>query len=131
MSDRGRFLVFQFMGHVYDALLALAAGRFDDAEQAAERARAVGDSSDTRLDAGVYGLQMFAIRREQGRLAEVLPLMRLLSAGRTRTKAIWRPGLTVLYAELGMIEESRRELDALAPRVASLRCHAIRCGRRA
>src|SRR4029079_10445248 len=51
---------------------------------------------------------------EQGRLAEVLPLMRLLSAG-DDGQAIWHPGLTVLYAELGMIEEARRELEALAP----------------
>jgi DNA-binding CsgD family transcriptional regulator/tetratricopeptide (TPR) repeat protein len=114
VSERGRFLLFQFMGHVYDALLALAAGRFDDAEHAAEQARAVGDSSDTLHDAGVYGLQMFAIRREQGRLAEVLPLLRVLSAS-GEDQGVWRPGLTALYAELGMMEESRRELDALAP----------------
>ena len=114
VSERGRFLVFQFMGHVYEALLALAAGRFDDAEYAAEQAHAVGDSSETLYDAGVYGLLMFAIRREQGRLAEVLPLMRVLSA-RGEDQGVWRPGLTVLYAELGLLEESRRELDALAP----------------
>jgi DNA-binding CsgD family transcriptional regulator len=77
-------------------------------------ARAVGDSSDTLHDAGVYGLQMFAIRREQGRLAEVLPLLRVLSAG-DDDQGVWRPGLTALYAELGMVEESRRELEALAP----------------
>jgi DNA-binding CsgD family transcriptional regulator/tetratricopeptide (TPR) repeat protein len=113
-SDRGRFLMFQFMGHVYDALLALAGGRFDDAENAAELAHALGDSSDTLHDAGVYGLQMFAIRREQGRLAEVLPLMRLLSEDEG-DQAVWRPGLTVLYAELGMLDDARRELQLLAP----------------
>jgi DNA-binding NarL/FixJ family response regulator len=105
---------FQFMADVYDALLALAAGQFDEAEQAAERAHALGYASDTVFDAGVYGLQMFAIRREQGRLAEVLPLMRSLSA-RADDEPIWRPGLTVLYAELGMIDDARRELEALAP----------------
>jgi DNA-binding CsgD family transcriptional regulator len=114
VSERGRFLLFQFMGLVYDAVLALAAGRFDDAEHAAEQAHAVGESSDTVYDAGVYGLQMFAIRREQGRLAEVLPLMRVLST-REDDQGVWRPGLTVLYAELGMLEDSRRELAALAP----------------
>jgi DNA-binding CsgD family transcriptional regulator/tetratricopeptide (TPR) repeat protein len=114
MSDRGRFLVFQFMGHVYEALLALAAGRFEEAEHAAQRAHALGDSSESVYDAGVYGLQMFAIRREQGRLDEVLPLMRVLSA-RPDGQGVWRPGLTVLYAELGMFDESRRELEALAP----------------
>lgn len=114
MAERGRFLMFQYMGHVYEAVLALAAGRFDEAEQAAESAHEVGDSSNIVFDAGVYGLQMFAIRREQGRLKEVLPLMRFLSE-RHGEEAVWRPGLTVLYAELGMLEESSRELDALSP----------------
>ena len=114
LADRGRYLVFQFMGHVYKALLLLAAGRFEEAEQAADRAHAIGDSSDTVFDAGVYGLQMFAIRREQGRLAEVLPLMRILSTSQEE-QSLWRPGLTALYAELGMLDESRRELQALAP----------------
>lgn len=114
VSDRGRFLVFQFMGHVYEAVLALAGGRFDDAERAAELAHAVADASDTVYDAGVYGLQMFAIRREQGRLEEVLPLMQLLAA-RQEDQGVWRPGLTALYAELGMLDQARRELDLLAP----------------
>ncbi len=114
MSDRGRFLLFQYMSLVYEAVLALAAGRFDDAEQAAERAHAVGESSNTVFDAGVYGLQMFAIRREQGRLAEVLPLMRVLSA-RQDDQSVWRPGLTALYSHIGMLDEARHELDALAP----------------
>jgi DNA-binding CsgD family transcriptional regulator len=113
-AERGRFLMFQYMGLVYEAVMALAAGRFDDAEEAAERAHALGESSNIVFDAGVYGLQMFAIRREQGRLAEVLPLMRMLSA-RAGEQAVWEPGLTVLYAELGMLEESRRQLDALSP----------------
>ena len=114
LANRGRYLMFQFMSLVYDALLALVAGRFDEAELAAEQAHALGDSSDTLFDVGVYGLQMFAIRREQGRLAEVLPLMRALSA-RGDDHPVWRPGLTALYAELGMLEESRRELEVLSP----------------
>ena len=42
--------------------------------------------------AGVYGIQMFSIRREQGRLAELAPVIRILAAGATR-EAPWRPGL--------------------------------------
>ncbi|HEX2781952.1 MAG TPA: LuxR C-terminal-related transcriptional regulator, partial [Ilumatobacteraceae bacterium] len=114
MAERGRFTMFQYMGHVYEAVLALAAGRFDDAEREAERAHEVGESSTIVFDSGVYGLQMFAIRREQGRLAEVLPLMRALSE-RSAEQTVWRPGLTVLYAELGLLDDSRRQLDALSP----------------
>ena len=99
VSDRGRFLVFQFMGRRRTRpILALAAGQVRRRRAGRRAGPRLGDSSDTVFDAGVYGLQMFAIRREQGRLAEVLPLMRV---------AVGRPGearrsgvrLTVLYAD--------------------------------
>jgi len=54
---------------------------------------------------------MFGIRREQGRLAELAPIVRLLS-GTTRDGA-WTPALVVLLAELGMEREARLELDRL------------------
>jgi DNA-binding CsgD family transcriptional regulator len=59
---------------------------------------------------------MFGIRREQGRLAELAPLVRLLAGG----GASWRPGLAALLAELGMDDEARAVLarvmaDGLEP----------------
>ena len=51
---------------------------------------------------------MFGLRREQGRLAELAPVVRLLDA-ETREGA-WGPGLAALLAELGMEDEARREL---------------------
>ena len=71
LSKQGRFMMFEFMSLSYEVVLALAAGRFAAAEEAAERAHALG-ADDTPFDSGVYGLQMFAIRREQGRLVERL-----------------------------------------------------------
>jgi len=112
-SDRGRFLVFQFMGLVYESILALAAGRLDVAELAAEQAHAVGSAGGTLFDKGVYGLQMYAIRKEQGRLDEVLPLVRLI-ANMDQPSSLWRPGAAALYADLGLLDEARRELDALS-----------------
>jgi len=55
---------------------------------------------------------MFGIRREQGRLAELAPAVRIL-AGEPDRDGPWRPGLAVLLAELGMEEEARRELARL------------------
>ena len=51
---------------------------------------------------------MFGIRREQGRLAELAPAVRLLDA--SSRDGAWRPGLSVLYAELGMDDDARSEL---------------------
>jgi DNA-binding CsgD family transcriptional regulator len=60
----------------------------------------------------VYGIQMFSIRREQGRLAELAPVIRLLAAG-DRDIGAWRPGLAATLAELGVEEDVRRELDRI------------------
>jgi DNA-binding CsgD family transcriptional regulator len=60
-----------------------------------------------------YGVMMFAIRREQGRLAELRPLVEMI--GRLgQEDATWWPGLAALYAELGMDSDAGRVLDRLA-----------------
>jgi DNA-binding CsgD family transcriptional regulator len=52
---------------------------------------------------------MFSLRREQGRLAELASVIRILAGGE-RARAPWRPGLVSLLVELGMESEARREL---------------------
>lgn len=56
---------------------------------------------------------MFSVRREQGRLAELAPVIRIL-AGEAEREGPWRPGLAVVLAELGMEREAKRELSRLA-----------------
>ena len=56
---------------------------------------------------------MFSIRREQGRLAEVAPLVRLIVSGQAEADSVWRPALAVLLAEIGDVEAARRELTEL------------------
>ena len=62
---------------------------------------------------GTHGIQMFGLRREQGRLAELAPVVRIL-AGVADREGPWRPGLVAVLAELGMESEARRELSRLA-----------------
>jgi DNA-binding CsgD family transcriptional regulator len=52
---------------------------------------------------------MFGIRREQGRLAELAPVARSLTA-EGRGDGVWRPAVAALLAELEMEEEVEREL---------------------
>jgi DNA-binding CsgD family transcriptional regulator len=56
---------------------------------------------------------MFSVRREQGRLAELAPVVRIL-AGESHGGGPWRPGLVALLAELGMAAEARAELAYIA-----------------
>ena len=93
-----------FMLHVaehYGSAIALCDGRLDEAEAPAERSHEWSRLLTGRDASGVYGIQMFSIRREQGRLAELAPVIRIL-AGDGRRGGPWRPGLVALLAELGM-----------------------------
>lgn len=89
--------------------IALCEGRLDDAVAMAERSHEWSRLLTGRDASGVYGIQMFGVRREQGRLAELAPLVRMLAS-----RDAWRPGLASLLTELGMEAEARRELARVA-----------------
>ncbi len=102
-----------FIIHVaqhYRSTIALCDGRLDEAEATAERSFEWGRLLTGRDPTATYGVQMFGIRREQGRLAELAPVVRILAASRDRGGA-WGPGLAAVLAELGMHDEARRELE--------------------
>ncbi len=112
-AREGRFVLYRYMAMSFDVMLAVIDGRFDDAEQVADRAHEFGASARIDFDAGVYGVQMYVIRAEQGRLHEVAPVLRL-AAALAPDQPIWRPGLAALFAETGMLEEARLAFDRLA-----------------
>jgi class 3 adenylate cyclase/DNA-binding CsgD family transcriptional regulator len=114
VASRYRLYIFRYMGEVMSSMLALARGRFVEAEQHAEAADRLGDADEDVEDGGVYGQLMFAIRREQGRLEEMRPVLAAL-AKTDLTKTTWGPGLACLYADLGLLAEARGVIDALAP----------------
>jgi DNA-binding CsgD family transcriptional regulator/tetratricopeptide (TPR) repeat protein len=100
-----------FMLHVaehYRSAIALCTGEFEEAEAAADRSREWSRLLSGRDASGVYGIQMFGLRREQGRLAELAPVIRVLATG--ERAGAWRPGFAALLAELGMEDDVRREL---------------------
>ncbi|MGZ4439516.1 MAG: ATP-binding protein [Gaiellaceae bacterium] len=110
--EMARHLRQPFVLHVaehYQSSLALFEGRIAEAESAAERSREWGRLLTGRDASGIYGIQMFGIRREQGRLAELAPLIRILATDDGEGSA-WRPGLAALLAELGMDADVRSEL---------------------
>jgi DNA-binding CsgD family transcriptional regulator/tetratricopeptide (TPR) repeat protein len=102
-----------------EGVIAINEGRFADAEAQAGKALAIGRRVNESLAVGVYGTQMFCLRREQGRLRETLPLLQHFV--RTTPKAqTWGPGLAVLYAELDMRAECEAQFESLSwPRAAT------------
>lgn len=125
IASRYRFFLFQFMAEMFDGILAMVHGRFDDADAAAERADELGLSDDDMADSGIYGMLMFTIRREQGRLEEMRPVLSILSRA-SETPGVWSPGLALASAELGMMDDARTAFDlATAPGVANIPVDSI------
>jgi DNA-binding CsgD family transcriptional regulator len=93
----------------YASTLSLCFGRLAVAEAAAQRSHEWSRLLTGRDASGIHGIQMFGIRREQGRLAELAAVTRNF-ADSARATGAWRPGFAALLAELGMEEEARREL---------------------
>ena len=119
-----------FMNHVaehYGSAIALCGRRPRGGRGDGASARASGAELLTGRDAsGTHGIQMFGIRREQGRLAELAPAVRIL-AGEVDREGPWRPGLVAVLAELGM--ERRGKAGALeARRRGHRRASGHRCG---
>jgi DNA-binding CsgD family transcriptional regulator/tetratricopeptide (TPR) repeat protein len=104
-----------FTDHIaaqYGSALALCAGELDEAERLARRSRDWAELLSGRAVSGTFGIQMFGIRREQGRLAELAPALRVLAADPERVGP-WRPGLAAVLVELGMESEARHELAVI------------------
>jgi DNA-binding CsgD family transcriptional regulator len=105
-----------FVCHVaahYGSAIALGDGRLAEADALARSSQEWGRLLTGRNPSGTHGIQMFGLRREQGRLAELAPVVRVL-AGSDREVGPWRPGLACVLAELGMEREARRELARVA-----------------
>ncbi|HEY6418439.1 MAG TPA: adenylate/guanylate cyclase domain-containing protein [Candidatus Binataceae bacterium] len=98
---------------MFRAMRALMRGRFEDSERLAQQALTIGQRVQTETAAGVFGLQMFALRREQGRLKEVEPVVRVFVQEHSAAAA-WRPGLAVIYSEVGRTADARAEFENLA-----------------
>jgi DNA-binding CsgD family transcriptional regulator/tetratricopeptide (TPR) repeat protein len=94
----------------YGSAIALCDGRLEAAETMARRSNEWGRLLTGRDPSGVYGIQMFGVRRERGRLAELAPVIRILASDPERAGP-WRPGFVALLAELGMDDEAQRELS--------------------
>ncbi|MCZ4316186.1 AAA family ATPase [Comamonadaceae bacterium G21597-S1] len=95
-----------------EALLAINEGRFAQAETWAIEALHSGRRITRDQAASAYGMQMFCLRREQGRLGEALPVLRHFVQSTPEAQQ-WPPGLALLYAELDMRAECQAQFDNL------------------
>ena len=102
----------EWLAGVYPALLALLEGRFGTAEDLISQAREVGERALGWSAAVTYRLQMYVLRREQGRLVELEDLVRR-SLEEYPTYLIWRCVLAQMTSELGYTAEANDVFEAL------------------
>jgi DNA-binding CsgD family transcriptional regulator len=102
--------LFQLLDVQVRAMVALNDGLFEEAEALAEEGATWKDALPNA--AGGYGVQMFGLRREQGRLDEVRPQVEVITR-LGHEAATWKPGLAALHAELGSIDRCAELLAEL------------------
>jgi DNA-binding SARP family transcriptional activator/tetratricopeptide (TPR) repeat protein len=112
-AERLRQPLYLWQAAVWRTMQALLAGRLEQADQLATEALAAGSSGEAVVAAQYYATQLLAIRREQGRLAELEPAAReMLRANADRPA--WRAALATLLWECGRFDEARAEFAAMA-----------------
>jgi tetratricopeptide (TPR) repeat protein len=109
-----RLPMYRWHAIVVQAMRALMAGRYDDAERLAMEAMATRQDSHASARGQMYVVQLFAIFREQGRLAELEEPLRVL-ASTYPAAPVWRCGHALAQAELGHAASAR---SLVAPLVA-------------
>lgn len=113
LGTKRQHLNVQFYARIARAMMAILDGRFTAAEEIAEDALKLGKHTLGVAPEGVYGMQMFAIRREQSRLSEVAPVMKLLIE-ENPDEVTWLPGFALVAFDLGYREAAQRRLEDLS-----------------
>jgi hypothetical protein len=94
--------------------MSLLKGRFEEAEARGNEAITLGQGAPRAAVFGVWGLQWFMLRREQGRLAELEPVFRSRAPRSQEMLTSWRCTLALLDAELGREAAARSGFEELA-----------------
>ncbi len=97
---------------VYQGLWAILEGRFEDAERLANAALELARRFEHGGGPMFHAIQISRVRAEQGRLAEMIPVIEAIA--KSSPILSWRARLAQLYAEFGREEDARREFEQLA-----------------
>ena len=97
----------------FEALRAFLDGRFDASERLAHETLAIGQRAHNENVARIFAMQMFGLRREQSRMAELEDGARAFIA-QDPTLPAWRAALAVICTEVDKEAEARAAFESLA-----------------
>ncbi len=112
-AERLRQPLFTWHATIWEAMCAQLAGDLGHAEDLAADALAIGAGSITARD--YHAVQILAIRREDGRMAELDAGIRRLGDGYA-VRPVWRAALAMVEWESGRAEEAQTHIDMLSER---------------
>ena len=95
------------------AMRALLEGRFEEAERLARQALAIGQRVQEQNALQIFAVQLFLLRREQGRLKELEAVVKAFVEQGPAVPA-WRCALAYAHSELSWEQEARSEFERLA-----------------
>jgi class 3 adenylate cyclase len=113
LAQETRHPSFLWQAALLPAMRALLDGRIDDAEHLAQEALTAGQRTEGANAMQMYGAQVFALRREQGRLGEMEAGIKGFVQMYPAVPA-WRTALALLHADMGREKEARQEFEILA-----------------
>jgi DNA-binding SARP family transcriptional activator len=102
-----------FVSRTLRSMRATLAGNYALGEQLAQQTFLVRQQIQVENIDGIFGILMFTIRREQGELPQLLPVLQNFLEHNTDS-AIWRPGLTLIYCDLNFVAEAQAQFELLA-----------------
>lgn len=97
----------------FEALRAFLDGCFDVSERLSQEALAIGQRAHNENVTRIFAMQMFGLRREQGRMAELEDVARAFIA-QYPTLPAWRAALAVICREVDKQAEARAAVESLA-----------------
>jgi DNA-binding CsgD family transcriptional regulator len=92
-------------------MLALMRGEFAETERLIVRAMALHRGMPANEE--MLSVLIFSLRREQGRLAELRPVLSAF-LGQSAAASVWQPGLALLYLEVDRRDAARIEFEHMA-----------------
>jgi serine/threonine protein kinase/class 3 adenylate cyclase len=104
---------YRWFGVIWDGMLALLGGRFDDAEALAQQALAIGQGTGNANAFQIFGAQMAFVRLEQKRLGEIEPVLRA-AVDQNPDIPAWRCALAMVYGELGRTHDAHEIIAELS-----------------
>jgi tetratricopeptide (TPR) repeat protein len=98
--------------HLRRATIATLRGRYEEAERTAQDCLRSGQEMNITAAPEGFGAQLISIRRDQGRVAEIDPVVKLMTQRFPETP-VWRAGYSLVCTELERLEEAREWFDAV------------------